>query len=93
MARGKAPAKAKAGPAMKEEAGAKTKAGQAKKEEVKWVGGRRKLTEEREVTWEHDGSRIDDPDKLPDMWDPNEYDLDEKYVTKVLYFYLFSVTN
>ncbi|OKP09965.1 hypothetical protein PENSUB_4677 [Penicillium subrubescens] len=77
VARGKVPAKAKARPAMKEEAGAKTKAGREKKVEVKMVGGRRKLAEEREVNWAHDGSRIDDPDKLPDKWDPNEYDLDE----------------
>jgi hypothetical protein len=86
VARGKAPA-------MEEEAGAKAKGGREKKVEVKIVGGRRKLAEEREVNWKHDGSRIDDPDELPDKWDPNEYDLDEKLVTQVLYFYFFSVTN
>lgn len=79
MGRGKARASAKTVPAMVEEqAGAKAKAGPEKKEGVIRIGGRRKLAKEREVTWKHDGSRIDDPDELPDKWDPNEYDLDEK---------------
>lgn len=41
-------------------------------------GGRFKRPEERVVTWQHDGSRIDDPAYLPAQWDPNEYDLNEK---------------
>jgi hypothetical protein len=49
-----------------------------KKEKPIRIPGRRELAKERVVEWQHDGSRIDDPDDLPDKWDPNEYDLDEK---------------
>lgn len=41
-------------------------------------GGRYQRPKERVVTWQHDGSRIDDPAYLPAQWDPNEYDLNEK---------------
>ncbi|KAF3398345.1 hypothetical protein F1880_006100 [Penicillium rolfsii] len=73
----KAPVKTKAGPALEKEKGNKTKAGSKKKEKVIFIGSRPMLAREREVNWVHDGSRIDDPDKLPDKWDPNEYDIDE----------------
>ena len=41
-------------------------------------GGRYQRPKERVVTWQHDGSLIDDPANLPAQWDANEYDLDEQ---------------
>lgn len=38
----------------------------------------RELPKERVVTWQHDGSLIEDPKFLPEGWDSNEYDLYEK---------------
>lgn len=46
--------------------------------EVKMQIQRRELPKERVVTWEHDGSLIEDAKFLPEGWDANEYDLYEK---------------
>ena len=46
--------------------------------EVKMQIQRRELPKERVVTWQHDGSLIEDPKFLPEGWDASEYDLYEK---------------
>jgi hypothetical protein len=53
-------------------------AGKRKMSSSSLEGGRFQRPKERVITWQHDGSLIDDPAYLPAQWDPNEYDLDEK---------------